>query len=91
MTPINNIGNNQQQGVQSWMASCLAMTFLGFVCTCFTMVLLRSFRASLRGGTTKQSRIETQHWVASCLAMTKCVLLIYLFPYSLIKINSKIN
>ncbi len=26
MRRINNIGNGQQQGVQFWMASCLAMT-----------------------------------------------------------------
>ena len=37
MQLINNSSNNQQQSVQSWMASCLAMT------------LLRSFRASLQG------------------------------------------
>ncbi len=48
MKPTNNISNTQEQVFQSWMASCLAMTHLGFVCMCFAMVLLRSFRASLR-------------------------------------------
>ena len=79
MTPINSIGNNQQQSVHFWMASCLAMTTLGFVCACFTMVLLRSFRASLQrrhSMTTNALRhcddeergrsnpeLEVQHWM----------------------------
>ncbi len=49
MKPTNSIGNNQQQSVHFWMASCLAMTLLGFVCANLAITLLRLFRASLQG------------------------------------------
>ena len=48
MKLTNSISNNQGQVFEYWMGSCLAMTYLRFVCACFTMVLLRLFRASLQ-------------------------------------------
>ncbi len=83
----NVIGNSQGQVLQHWMASCLAMTLLGFVCTLlsfslkgFTFITAgeRSVTCGkkvmkLRNNIGNSQGQVFQFRMASCLAMTKCV------------------
>ena len=84
MKSRNVIGNSQEQVFQSWMASCLAMTILGFVRALHSFSLKgfifitageRSVTCgekamNLRNviGNTQQQSVQS--WMASCLAMT---------------------
>ena len=89
MKQRNVIGNSQEQVFQSWMASCLARTTLGFARAFHLLVFsLKGFifitageRSVTCGGKAMKPRNVIgnsqeqvfQSWMASCLARTKCV------------------
>ncbi len=50
MKLTNVIGNTQQQGVQFWMASCLAKTLSGFVCAYFAKLAFSAGNTTLTCG-----------------------------------------
>ncbi len=86
MTPRNSIGNSQGQVLQFWMASCLAMTTLGFARVFHLLGFsLKGFifiTAGERSVTCGEKAMKprnvignsqqqsVQSWIASCLAMT---------------------
>ncbi len=84
MTPRNSIGNSQEQVFQFWVASCLAMTILGFVRALlgFSLKGFIFITAGERSVTCGEKAMNLrnvignsqgqvfQFWVASCLVMT---------------------